>query len=95
MLITDELIAYLEALGKIKIDENQTGQIRQELQKILSYIETLNELDTDGVEPLSHVIGGENVFREDTVAPSADRDLLLSNAALKKDGCFMAPRTFE
>ena len=58
-------------------------------------MDTLSELDTDCVEPISHAFSDENVFREDEVQPSADRDLLLSNSKRKKDGSYMVPRTFE
>lgn len=95
MMITDELVSYLEELGKIKLEDGEKAQTKEDLQKILAYMDTLAELDTDGVEPMSHAFANENVFREDEVQPSADRDLLLSNSARKKDGSYMVPRTFE
>ena len=60
-----------------------------------TYIDTLNELDTEGVEPMSHSFPIKNVMREDEVRPSTDRELILSNAPKQKDGCFMVPRTVE
>ncbi len=95
MKITDELVSYLEELGKIKMDDSEKAQTKDDLQKILSYMDTLAELDTDDVEPMSHTFANENVVREDEVQPSVDRDLLLSNSERKKDGSYMVPRTFE
>ena len=95
MMITDDLVEYLEELGKIHLTPDEKAQTKEDLQKILAYMDTLSELDTDCVEPMSHAFSDENVFREDEVQPSADRDLLLSNSKRKKDGSYMVPRTVE
>lgn len=95
MVITDELVSYLEELGRIKLSEEAEKKAKEDLQKILTYIDTLNELDTEGVEPLSHSFPIKNVMREDEIQPSVDRDVILENAPRKKDGCFMVPRTVE
>ncbi len=95
MVITDELIAYLEELARIRLSAEAEQKAKADLEKILAYIDTLNELDTEGVEPMSHSFPIKNVMREDEVKPSTDRDLILSNAPKKKDGCFMVPRTVE
>ena len=58
------------------------------------YIDKLNELDTTGVEPMSHVFPVDNVFREDVVTNGDDRDEMLANAPKKKDGTYMVPKTF-
>jgi aspartyl-tRNA(Asn)/glutamyl-tRNA(Gln) amidotransferase subunit C len=55
----------------------------------------MNELDTEGIQPQSHVFPIHNVFREDEVLNGPDRDSLLQNAPAKKDGCFMVPKTVE
>ena len=93
MVITDELISYLEELARIRLSEEAEQKAKEDLQKILAYIDTLNELDTEGVEPMSHSFPIKNVMREDEVRPSTDRELILSNAPKQKDGCFMVPRT--
>ncbi len=95
MVITDELVSYLEELGRIKLSEEAEKKAKEDLQKILTYIDTLNELDTEGVEPLSHSFPIKNVMREDEIQPSVDRNVILENAPRKKDGCFMVPRTVE
>ena len=63
--------------------------------RMLDYIDKLGELDTTGVEPMSHVFPVQNVFREDVVTNGNQREQMLSNAIQEKDGMFMAPRTFE
>ena len=62
---------------------------------MLRYIDKLNELDTSGVEPMSHVFPVENVFREDVVANGDMRQDMLTNAPEQKDGSFKVPKTVE
>ena len=68
---------------------------KKKQKKIWDYIDKLNELDTTGVEPMSHVFPVNNVFREDVVTNGDDRDEILANAPAKKDGAFMVPKTVE
>jgi aspartyl-tRNA(Asn)/glutamyl-tRNA(Gln) amidotransferase subunit C len=65
------------------------------MEQMLDYIDTLNELDTDGVEPMSHVFPVYNVFREDVVTNGDERDQMEANAPKLKDGSFVVPRTVE
>ncbi|MEI6579505.1 MAG: Asp-tRNA(Asn)/Glu-tRNA(Gln) amidotransferase subunit GatC [Eubacteriales bacterium] len=95
MTIDNNLITYLESLGRIELTEEEREKCGKNLADILSYMDTLNELDTAGVEPLSHSFPITNVLREDIVINSADRELLLSNAPRQKDGCFKVPKTVE
>lgn len=95
MQVTPELITYLETLARIELTDGEREKCQTDLQKILTYIDTLNELDTAGVEPLSHAFPVTNVLRADVVTPSQDREALLSNAPKQKDGCFLVPKTVE
>lgn len=95
MQIDSKLVEYLEALARIKLEDSEREKCEKDLQDILSYIDTLNELDTEGVEPLSHSFPVTNVFHKDEVIESQDRELLLSNAPAKKDGCFKVHKTVE
>lgn len=95
MQITNELITYLEKLGRIELSQEEREKCSKDLQDILSYIDTLNELDTNGVEPMSHSFPIKNVFHEDEVLPSADRSDILSNAPNKTDSCYKVPKTVE
>ena len=53
---------------------------------MLDYVEKLDELDTDGVEPLSHIFGDQNVFREDVVTNGDNKEAMLANAPKAKEG---------
>jgi aspartyl-tRNA(Asn)/glutamyl-tRNA(Gln) amidotransferase subunit C len=63
------------------------------MEKMLDYIDTLNELDTEGITPMSHVFPVNNVFREDIVTNGNNREAILSNAPLRKDDSFEVPKT--
>jgi len=65
------------------------------MANMLDYIDTLNELDTSGVEPMSHVFPVNNVFREDVVTNGDDREEILANAPEAKEGAFVVPKTFD
>ena len=93
--ITDEMVAYVAALAKLEVAEEEMAAVKKDLNDILGYMERMNELDTEGVEPLTHVFPIQNVFREDEVTNGEDRERLLANAPVKRDGCFVVPRTVE
>lgn len=95
MLITKELVRYVAELSRIKLDEQSTEKMEKELGAIVEYMEVLNSLDTDGVEPLSHVFNITNVMREDCVKPSYDRAEILKNAPESTDETFVVPKTVE
>lgn len=93
--IDDELIKYLEELSRLTLTEDEEKKAKEDLTKILDYIDTLNQLDTDNVEPMSHPFPYTNNFREDECKPSEERELILKNAPQQKDGCFKVPTTVE
>ncbi len=92
--ITDETIEYVGILAKLSLSEEEKEQAKKDMTNMLNYIDTLNELDTEGVEPMSHVFPVNNVFREDVVKNGDDRDNIVANAPQEKDGSFMVPKTF-
>ena len=91
-IISDETIEYVGILAKLELSEEEKEQAKK--GSMLDYIDKLNELDTTGVEPMSHVFPVDNVFREDVVTNGDDRDEMLANAPQKKDGTYMVPKTF-
>jgi aspartyl-tRNA(Asn)/glutamyl-tRNA(Gln) amidotransferase subunit C len=95
MNITDNTINYVAALAKLELSEEEKDKAKQDLGNILEYMNTMNELDTENIEPMSHVFPIRNVFREDIVVNEPNRDNLLSNAPVQKDGCFIVPKTVE
>lgn len=89
----DETMEYLEILSQISLTEEEKQETAGELKKILAYMEKLEELDTDGVEPMSHVFPVQNVFREDIVEREDQREALLENAPQKKEEQYLVPKT--
>lgn len=95
MQIDKNLVMYLEKLGRIELSEEQRTASEKDLQDILTYIDTLNELNTDGVGPASHSFPVANVMRQDCVTNTDAREAVLQNAPREKDGCFVVPKTVE
>ncbi|MBO5450714.1 MAG: Asp-tRNA(Asn)/Glu-tRNA(Gln) amidotransferase subunit GatC [Lachnospiraceae bacterium] len=93
-VITDETIDYVGILAKLELSAEEKEQAKKDLVEMLDYIDQLGELDTTGVEPMSHVFPVHNVFREDVVTNGDDRDSILKNAPEEKDGMFLVPNTF-
>ena len=94
-MITEEMMKYVGILAQLELSGEAAEKARADMERMLEYIDQLNELDTDGVEPLSHVFPVYNVFREDEVTNGDEREELLAAAPLSKDGCYMVPRTVE
>lgn len=94
-IISDETIEYVGILAKLELSKEEKEQAKEDMGKMLDYIDMLNELDTKGVEPMSHVFPVNNVFREDVVTNKDESELTLKNAPEKKDGAFQVPKTVE
>lgn len=91
--ISDETIEYVGILAKLELSEQEKQDAKADMEKMLDYIDTLNELDTDGIEPMSHVFPVHNVFREDIAGDQDGSAQTLANAPLTKDNCFKVPKT--
>ena len=94
-IISDETIEYVGILAKLELSDEEKEQAKKDMANMLDYIDTLNELDTSGVEPMSHVFPVNNVFREDVVTNGDDREEILANAPAAKEGAFVVPKTFD
>ena len=95
MEIDDKLISYLEDLACLALSADEKSRLKGDLQEIIRYVAQLSELNTEGVAERSHPFDMVNVFRNDEVRPSFDRDMILKNAPVKNDEFFIAPRTVE
>ena len=95
MKITEELVDYISVLSRLKLDESERAQMAGELEKIVSYMDILAQVDTDGVEPLSHVLPIANVTRKDVVEPSYDRETLLRGAPKRDQETFLVPKAVD
>lgn len=93
--ISDETIEYVGILAKLELSEEEKQQAKKDMERMLQYIDMLNELDTSQVEPMSHIFPVHNVFREDVVTGTDEREKTLANAPACKDGAFQVPKTIE
>ncbi len=95
MQITDETIEYVGILAKLELSDEEKEQAKKDMSNMLDYVGMLNELDTEGVEPMSHAFPIHNVFREDEVVNGDDRENMLLNAPEQKSGAYIVPKTFN
>lgn len=91
--ISDETIEYVGILAKLELSEEEKERAKKDMEEMLDYIDKLEELNTEGVEPMSHVFPINNVFREDVVTNGDGSAAALANAPDKKDGGFKVPKT--
>lgn len=89
----DETMEYLEILSQIQLTPEEKKQTAGELRQILNYMEKLETLNTDQVEPMSHVFPVKNIFREDIVTNEEEKEEMLKNAPQKKEGQYLVPKT--
>ena len=94
-IISDETIEYVGILAKLELSGEEKEQAKKDMGSMLDYIDKLNELDTSGVEPMSHVFPVNNVFREDVVTNGDEHEKIMANAPEEKDQSFKVPRTVE
>lgn len=94
-VISDETIEYVGILAKLELSDEEKEAAKSDMGRMLDYIDKLNALDTNGVEPMSHVFPVHNVFREDVVTNGDDRDNMLANAPEERDGQYQVPKTVE
>ena len=94
-IITDETIENVGILAELELSPEEKEQAKRDMANMLDYIDTLNELDTSGVEPMSHVFPVNNVLREDVVTNGDGSEDTLANAPEEKDGAIVVPETFH
>jgi aspartyl-tRNA(Asn)/glutamyl-tRNA(Gln) amidotransferase subunit C len=92
MAVTRKDVEYIAELARLKFKDEELDSFTSQLNQILKYIEKLDELDTEDVEPLSHPVENENVFRKDEVKPCVNREDALNNAPDKNDEFFKVPK---
>lgn len=95
MEITEELVSYVAELSRIKLDDQQRTKMKTEIGALVEYMDILNTLDTDGIEPISHVFDVKNVLRQDVVRDSYNREELLKNAPVHTQEAVVVPKTVE
>lgn len=94
-VIDDATIDYVGILAKLELSDEEKEQAKKDMANMLDHIDKLNELDTTGVELMSHVFPVENVMREDVVTNGDGSEDTLANAPERKDTTFVVPKTVE
>ncbi len=92
MKIDDKMIGKISRLAYLGFREGEKGKIREDLEQILSFVEKLQELDTENVEPLIHVSDRVNATRGDEPGETLDREEALRNAPMKSKEFFLVPK---
>ncbi len=95
MAIDAATVRRVARLARIREPEDRLEPLARELSAILGWIEQLNEIDTDGVEPMTSAVAAKLPMREDVVTDGGDADAILSNAPAKADGFFVVPKVVE
>ena len=95
MQVTDELIEKLARLSMLEFSENEKNEIREDLTKMIAFVEKLNELDTTGIEPLMHMSDEENVLRLDQVGNMLAKKEALQNAPEHDTNYFTVPKVIK
>ena len=95
MEVNDALIEHLCKLANLEFDESGRQEIRADLEKMIGFVEKLNELDTTGVEPLLHMTNEVNVLRDDEIKGSITREEALKNAPLHDEQFFKVPKVIK
>ncbi len=95
MKITQNDVEYVAKLARLHISQEQKEKLTEDMAAIIAFADKLSEIDTNDVKPAAHAIPVNNVFRNDEVQQSIDRELLLRNAPQKEAGCFSVPKIVE
>jgi aspartyl-tRNA(Asn)/glutamyl-tRNA(Gln) amidotransferase subunit C len=92
MPVTKKDVEKIAELAQLKFSEEELESFTPQMNEILNYMDKLNELDTENVEPLSHPVEQTNVFREDELKPSITTEDALKNAPEKDEHYFKVPK---
>jgi aspartyl-tRNA(Asn)/glutamyl-tRNA(Gln) amidotransferase subunit C len=90
-MIDRDQVLHVAKLARLRLDDDEVDRMAGELSVILEHVETMNELDLDGVEPTSHVVDLTNVLREDVPRDGLDRETALEQAPDAASGGFRVP----
>lgn len=95
MAVDADIVRKIAFLSRLKVDDDKINDAENEFNKILDWIEQLNEVNTDNVEPLESVNDEHLKLRDDVVTEGNQRDEILANAPLSEYGYFVVPKVIE
>lgn len=93
--LTREEVKKVAVLARLKLSDSEIDSLTTQMGKILGFVESLNEVQTDGVEPMVHAMELRNVFRADEVRPSLPREDALKNAPKTDGKYFLVPQIID
>ncbi len=93
--ITEKEVQHIARLARLRLEDSEALLYQKDFNAILGHFETLQELDTEKVEPMSHILETKNVWREDEPDKSKNTEALLSNAPDRKIDYFKVPKILE
>jgi aspartyl-tRNA(Asn)/glutamyl-tRNA(Gln) amidotransferase subunit C len=91
MAISRAEVEKVSLLGRLRLSDEELDKMTTQLGAILQYMELLAEVDTSGVQPMAHAVEVADVFRDDQVRPSLDREQALANAPHRDAECYLVP----
>ena len=95
MKISEDEVKHIANLARLKFNDEEVIKLTKDLGSIVEFAGKLNEVNVDGVVPTAHILDIKNVFREDELKDSYDREELLKNAPSKDAGCISVPKVLE
>jgi aspartyl-tRNA(Asn)/glutamyl-tRNA(Gln) amidotransferase subunit C len=95
MEVTDEMLDRVARLSRLSFGGREKQELKKDLQKMISFVDKLGELDTTGIEPLTHMGFSGNAWREDEAGGMADRQAALVNAPHKNEQYFKVPKVIN
>lgn len=95
MKITKETVDQVATLAKLSFADSEKERIQEDLSKIIDFMEKINEVDTEGVEPLTHINESINVLREDEAIETITQEEALKNAPQKDSDYFKIPKVLN
>ena len=95
MNINEEMIDKLAALSRLQFSAAEKVELSADLQKMLQFVDKLNELDTSGTDPLLHISTNINIQREDVIIQDFSREEALFNAPVKDEQFFKVPKVIK
>jgi aspartyl-tRNA(Asn)/glutamyl-tRNA(Gln) amidotransferase subunit C len=95
MQVDEKLVEHLAHLSRLSFNDTEKEAIRKDMEKIIGFVEKLNELDTTGVQPLRHMSEVTNVMRSDELRGSISREEALQNAVVNNGEFFEVPKVIS
>ena len=95
MKISQKDVEHVARLARLTLESEDLKIMTAQMDAILGYVDKLNELDTEGIEPMAHAVPMSNAFREDEIMPAIGIERALQNAPASGANCFKVPKVIE